>query len=324
MSTRHHILSRLADGKFHSGTELGAQLGISRAAVNKSVQSLVDRGLEIHSVSGKGYCWNSPSVLLDQNRLIQALQPVMSSHQLSLTLLDEVESTSSYLVEKLAQGMTGPEVCVTENQISGRGRRGRSWSANPYQNIALSIAWKYEFGPSKTSGLSIAAGVAVMRALQRLGITGASLKWPNDILHNQRKLAGLLVDLRGEADGPTDLILGIGLNVRLGSHAARQVDQPWTDLETVYKKRFDRNDIVVELVRELVAMFLEFGNSGLATYRDDWSKWHSYEGQQVRLLQADGELTGTARGIDETGALLLDVEGNVITVHSGEVSLRAC
>lgn len=323
MSTRHRILTCLVDGKFHSGTELGKHLGISRAAINKSVQGLIERGVDIHSVSGKGYRWDCPHVLLNQKKIMSEIGSMASEHKLSLTLVDEIESTSSYLLDSIDQPYVGAEICLTESQTGGRGRRGRNWLASPYQNIVFSISWQFEYGPSQTSGLSIAAGIAIVRVLSRLGYEGIKLKWPNDIIHEGRKLAGLLVDLRGESEGPTRVILGVGLNVRLNKNTADQLDQPWTDLESIGGIVVDRNKIVAEIVRELVSMFSEFGRFGLAPYHKEWSKWHAYEKMPVRLIQLDGEINGTVCGIDGTGALKLDTGTEIITVHSGEVSLRA-
>ena len=149
------------------------------------------------------------------------------------------------------------------------------------------------------------------------------LKWPNDILCDGRKLAGILVDIKGEADGPTDVVLGFGLNVRLGPIEAEEIDQSWTDLADVSSSPVDRNHLAAVLIRELVDALSSYTENGLDPYLSEWEKLHVYANQPVRLLQADREIHGTVCGIDRSGALKLDTGSEILTVHSGEVSLRA-
>ena len=323
MSTRHSLLSALSDGRFHSGTELGKQLGISRAAVNKAVQGLVERGLEIHSVSGKGYRWNYPSGLLDR-RLIESRVEEFPGHDSpKIIVVDEIESTSSFLLERLASGESANEVCLAEHQIGGRGRRGRNWLSNPYQNLAMSISWRFETGPARLSGLSIAAGVAIARALRSISVEGVELKWPNDVLHGGRKLAGILVDVRGEVDGPTHIVVGVGLNVRLRRETSAEIDQAWTDLSAITGQPPNRNEIAARLITELRKVLVTFDSHGLDPYFQEWKEWHAFENKKVRIIQNETEILGTVCGLDESGALLLDTSEEIIKVHSGEVSLRA-
>jgi len=323
MSTRQSLLSALSDGRFHSGTELGKQLGISRAAINKAVQGLVDRGLEIHSVSGKGYRWESPAGLLDRHMIESRLEKFPGQDSPRIIVVDEIESTSSYLLERLASGEPANEICLAEHQTGGRGRRGRHWLSNPYQNLAMSISWRFESGPASLSGLSIAAGVAIARALRSISVEGVELKWPNDVLHGGRKLAGILVDIRGEVDGPTHIVVGVGLNVRLRGGISAEIDQAWTDLSSIAGDPPDRNEIAVRLITELRRVLVTFDTQGLYPYLQDWKQWHAFENKRVRIIQNEKEILGTVCGLDEEGALLLDTNEEIIKVHSGEVSLRA-
>jgi BirA family biotin operon repressor/biotin-[acetyl-CoA-carboxylase] ligase len=323
MSTRHSLLSALSDGQFHSGTALGDQLGVSRAAVNKAIQGLIDRGLEIHSVSGKGYRWITPTGLLNRELIESRLQGLAVRNVPGIIVVDEIESTSSYLLDRMSQDLLVSEVCLTEHQTNGRGRRGRQWISSPYQNLTMSISWRYDTGPSRLSGLSIAVGIAIVRALRSVGVEGVELKWPNDVLHGGRKLAGILVDLRGEVDGPTHIVVGVGLNVRLHADTSGAIDQAWTDLSSITSKSIDRNEIAALLIHELGKVLADYSTEGLNPYLQEWKKWHAFENKKVRIIQNEREISGTVCGLDESGALQLDTGEKMIKVHSGEVSLRA-
>ncbi len=324
MSTRHALLRLLSDGHFHSGTHLGQALGVSRAAVCKTIKSLGEAGVHIHRVSGRGYRLEQAFAPLDQPRILAELQRLAPQPAIPLILeiLEETDSTSSHLLQGAADER-GARACLVEVQRQGRGRRGRHWVATPWHNILLSMAWRFEQGPAALTGLSLAAGVASLRALQDVGVSGVGLKWPNDLLWRERKLAGLLVDLRGEAAGPCTAVVGLGLNVYLDPRDAAAIDQPWVDLHTLLPQTIDRNRLAALLIHHLREMFVRFEAEGLAAFRDEWQAHHCYAQQRVRLLQGDTQMEGEVQGIDEHGALLLrDAGGALRCFHSGEISLR--
>jgi BirA family biotin operon repressor/biotin-[acetyl-CoA-carboxylase] ligase len=326
MLTRTRILRRLADGDFHSGTDIGRALGISRAAVGKAVHALIEAGLEVHSVTGRGYQLARALEPLDRRSLLKHLGPVATRVRDRLTLLDEVDSTNRYLLDEV--GMSLPafhgSVCLAETQARGRGRRGRHWITTPYQNLMLSIGWRFDAGPAGLSGLTLAAGLAVLRALREYGVQGVMLKWPNDILWEGRKLAGLLADLQGEANGPSHVVLGLGVNGYIAPREAALIDQPWADLATITNRMVERNRLAALLIDGLFASLDGFAARGFAAYRDEWQRCHAHQGKTVRIMQDEKTFTGVAEGVDERGALLLrDGSGKVRTFHSGDVSLRA-
>ena len=321
-TTRSQILRILVDEEFHSGTDLGLSLGITRAAVNKAVKSLVDMGLEIHRVQGRGYRCIDALPLLDAKQilgLLGAASPVSSLH-----VLDEVDSTSQYLSALASETDISGHVCLAEVQKQGRGRRGRDWITTPYSNIMLSIAWSYPAGPASLAGLSLAAGVAIVDALKESGISEIGLKWPNDIMWQNKKLGGVLVDIQGEANGPSTVILGVGINVRQGKQAARLVDQQWADLYQVSGAGTDRNQLAASLVDKLMTMLSDFETEGFDFFRQSWQQLHIHKGRPVRLMQAESEFQGTAEGVDSSGALVIrETGGGRRLFHSGEISLRA-
>jgi BirA family biotin operon repressor/biotin-[acetyl-CoA-carboxylase] ligase len=240
----------------------------------------------------------------------------------AIEILDEVDSTNQQLLRTpdLASG----RVCLAEAQSAGRGRRGRGWVASPCHNILMSMSWRFETGPAGLAGLSLAAGVAVLRALEEFGVHGAGLKWPNDILRDGRKLAGLLIDLRGEASGPSLVVLGLGLNVHLAPQEAELIDQPWISLRESLPAPVDRNRLAGLLIFHLHEMFRSFELAGFEAFRAEWERRHLYAGKAVRLHSGHEDVLGTVEGIDAQGSLRVRVAGGELrTFHSGDVSLRA-
>jgi BirA family biotin operon repressor/biotin-[acetyl-CoA-carboxylase] ligase len=319
MSTRQTLLKLLADGAFHSGPVLGERLGVSRAAVNKTIQTLVENGIEIHRVTGRGYRLGEPFIPLSAE-LIGALLAERNSH-VKVDVFDEVDSTNTQLLH--APDVASGRACLTESQTAGRGRRGRAWVATPCHNILMSISWRFETGPAGLAGLSLAAGVAVLRALEEFGVRDAGLKWPNDILRDGRKLAGLLIDLRGEASGPSLVVLGLGLNVYVAPHDAALIDQPWISLRESLPAPVDRNHLAGLLVLHLGEMFRVFEQAGFEAFRAEWERHHLYAGKAVRVHAGQEDMFGTVEGIDANGGLRMRVEGGALrTFHSGDVHLR--
>ncbi len=324
MTTRAEVLKLLADGGFHSGTDMGLRLGITRAAVCKTIKSLTDTGLEVHRITGRGYRLTQPVQPLDRRAILRQLGADADRLRDRLTLLEATDSTNRYLLERAAAASFAGAVCLAEAQAHGRGRRGRAWVATPYHNLLLSMGWRFASGPGIVSGLSLAAGVALVRALEEYGVRGVGLKWPNDVLWEEKKLAGLLVDVQGEASGPSLAVLGVGVNGFLSERDAARIDQPWTDLFRITGATVDRNRLAALVIRELRRMFEVFADKGLAAFRDEWQRRHLYHGRRVRLLAGEREITGTVEGIDAHGTLLLrNARGGTQAFHSGEISLRA-
>jgi BirA family biotin operon repressor/biotin-[acetyl-CoA-carboxylase] ligase len=324
MTTRAAILRLLADGALHSGAAIGTKIGISRAAVFKGVKSLADQGLAIEAVAGRGYRLEAPLTPLERRRIAKALEgsgPAAGQ----VEILERVDSTNRYLMTRaIAAADPNGDALLTEVQALGRGRRGRGWIATPYNNLMLSMSWRFASGPAMVAGLSLAAGVAVVRALEQYGARGAGLKWPNDVLWDGRKLAGILADVQGEAAGPCTVVLGVGVNCRIGARDARLIDQPWVDVQSITGATVDRNRLAALLLRELHGMFTRFAQAGLEAFRSDWEQHHLYAGRRVRVLLGDTAFDGQVQGIDATGALRLrDEHGRTRAFHSGEVSLRA-
>lgn len=313
------LVEVLSDGKFHSGNALGSQLGLSRAAVWKQIAGLRELGLQIDSVKGKGYRLKGSVELIKEEEVLQQLTARARKSLGGLSVHWQLESTNRYLMDNAARLPNG-QVCLAERQTAGRGRRGREWISPFGANLYLSVLWRFDKGAGALSGLSLALGVATVRALERVGVSGAALKWPNDVLWAGRKLAGILVELTGETEGPCDVVIGVGVNVNMPSLAENSIDQPWADVAEIAP--VGRNRLAAALMSTILECLDEFSREGLDAFSADWRRYHAHEGVTVRLELPGRPVEGKAIGIDRTGALLLDVRGEIRAFASGEVSLR--
>ncbi|MDE2089583.1 MAG: bifunctional biotin--[acetyl-CoA-carboxylase] ligase/biotin operon repressor BirA [Gammaproteobacteria bacterium] len=317
------MLSLLADGRFHSGEDLGATLGITRSAVWKAVRACETLGIEIHAVRGRGYRLAAPLELLSREVIQAAMDETARGRLAGLDILPEVDSTNRHLMRLAQQGAPSGLACLAEWQSAGRGRRSRAWVSPFGTNIYLSLLWRYADGPATLTGLSIAIGVAVARALHEAGVSGIGLKWPNDLLWRERKLGGILLELAGESAGPCYVVAGVGVNVRMPAAAAQNIDQPWTDLAAVTGGAgVSRNRLAGLLLQHMIHVLDAFPSVGLAPFRQEWAHWDAVTGKRVVLQIQDRPVLGRALGIDDSGALLLSVNGELRSYASGEISLR--
>nr|WP_035482865.1 bifunctional biotin--[acetyl-CoA-carboxylase] ligase/biotin operon repressor BirA [Gallaecimonas xiamenensis] len=308
------LLSKLADGRFHSGEELGEILSLSRASISKRMAELRRLGLDIFSVKGKGYRLAHPLSLLDEERLKASL----GEH---LALWSEVGSTNDVL--KAEKAPPNGAVVLAECQTAGRGRRGQNWVSPFGAHLYFSLFWQMDSRHAALQGLSLVAGVAVANAINATLGDAVRLKWPNDIYHNGRKLGGILVELVGQANGPVNIIIGVGLNVAMPLDAARQVDQPWTDLQQIYNRLVDRTELANQVISRLRDALATFSEKGLAAFVDDWNRLDCFWGQAVVLKNEQSQQVGICRGIESDGALLLEAGGQVSRIYGGELSMRS-
>ena len=316
-------LALLADGQFHSGQELADVLGVSRTAVWKQIGRLQALGLEVESVRGRGYRLPGGIELLDEALIQELLEPTAKSLLRELTIFPEIDSTNAELLRRLQNGPGRGLVCTAEQQTAGRGRRGRHWVSPFASNIYLSLAWEFAGGAAALEGLSLATGVAVTRALEQCGVTGVAVKWPNDVLYEGAKLAGVLIEMIGEPSGSCQVVLGVGLNVRMPAVAASAIDQKWTDLDRVSNGGLNRNLVLSALLNQLLPMLNEYEQAGFAQWREAWMALNAHANCDVIVTSGDRKVAGVARGIDASGALLLETAAGVQAIHGGEVSLRA-
>ena len=318
------IIKRLADGRFHSGEALAAEFGVTRAAVWKQLKRVrSETGMEIHSVPGRGYRLARPLELLDRDAICSSLSEVVHGRLGGLEIYETIDSTNTYLMSKGLSGSESGLVCLAEQQTAGRGRRGRRWVSPFGTNLYLSVYWQFTLTPADLSGLSLAAGIAVADTLEQLGLSGIGLKWPNDVLWESRKLAGLLLEVAGEQGGPSRVVLGLGVNTLLPSHEAGAIDQPWVDLSGIPGgSRIGRNRLAAALIGNLFDLLSSFEEGGRGLSVERWTRYDVFAGQPVTLRRGDEMIEGIHRGIDPSGALLLERNGALDLFHGGEVTLR--
>jgi BirA family transcriptional regulator, biotin operon repressor / biotin---[acetyl-CoA-carboxylase] ligase len=319
------LLVLLADGQLHSGEWLGKELNVSRAAVWKGMERLRALGVEVQALPRRGYRLSNPVELLDARRIGAELGPQRLGQLRKLELLFEVDSTNTRLLGNAPPPCGSADVCLSELQHAGRGRRGRRWIAPFGGGVALSVAWTFSDGARTLPALSLGVGVAVWRALVRAGAQGVTLKWPNDIWFQDRKIGGVLIELRAEASGPAHVVIGVGLNVALSAAARREIEAGGVRVAAVADACAvapSRNLVAGALLDELLSMLGQFEREGFAAFRDAWMALDALSGRPAQVLLADTAISGTARGVDQEGALLLDTGDRVQRFVSGEASLR--
>lgn len=317
---REKLISALASGGFVSGQSIADELSVSRAAISNQVKALNEMGLDIFKVRGKGYQLANSLVLLDRTAIHKGLNSLRADNSVEVHTL--IDSTNDYLMRKLPNQVTQGQVCIAEYQSAGRGRRGRQWISPFGSHLYLSYYHKLNEGFSAAMGLSLVTALAISDAIYALYGIEVQLKWPNDVYLDGVKLAGILIDLEGQATGDCHSVIGIGVNLQMPEQAGEQITQPWTELQRHVGERIDRNELVVAIIIALNQRLKQQSEQGIKSMLADWHKHDLYLNQPVKIITGENEEFGICRGVNEQGALLLENKGHVKTLFGGEVSLR--
>jgi BirA family biotin operon repressor/biotin-[acetyl-CoA-carboxylase] ligase len=318
------ILACLTDECFHSGSELSAHLGLSRSAIWKYCQSFSTLGVEIITLKGKGYRLNRKLELLSADKIYHLLAPATKTHITTLKVYPQLSSTNDYLLKIMKTTPHSGAICFAESQTHGRGRQGRQWISPFGANIYLSFSWVFENGFASLSGLSLVIGLAVVRALNQLGIHDIGLKWPNDIYWNHQKLGGILIEISGESSGACTAVIGLGLNLYLPKTASHSIQQPWVDLEKIQAdKPYSRHQLASALVTHLLPICASFQQKTFKHYTDEWQRYDCMQGKNVFVYRGEQCFQGTVIGVDEEGLFLLkNANGETQRFASGEISFQ--
>jgi BirA family biotin operon repressor/biotin-[acetyl-CoA-carboxylase] ligase len=324
------LLRHLADGAFHSGEDLAATVGLTRARVSQVLKDAEAAGLALERVKGLGYRLLEAPRFIDSQAVEARLELLAAqrgiANPVALEVVDQIDSTSTELMRRAQKQDIQGVALAAEWQTAGRGRRGRTWTAVVGGSLTFSLGWRFEQGAGFLAGLSLAIGVAVVRALENEGFAGVALKWPNDLIHRHLKLGGILIETNGDALGPSTTVIGVGLNVRLPENLRKDITAPVTDLTRVAGRKappVDRNHLLAGLLSELAAVLDQYAHEGFAPFAAEWQHRHAYQGKPVRLLLPDGAVVrGKVAGVDASGALVLADGPRRARFLSGEISLR--
>jgi BirA family transcriptional regulator, biotin operon repressor / biotin---[acetyl-CoA-carboxylase] ligase len=331
------VFAKLTDGEFHSGQELARGLGVTRSAVWKAAGSLRELGMPLEAIRNRGYRLAVATEPLDAVRIRSALPREILTRVRKLEVEWSVDSTNTQLVARESPPAGVAEVLLAEVQSAGRGRRGRAWLAPPGGAVCLSLSWTFPEMPRDVGALSLAIGVCMLRALKSAGVADVRLKWPNDVLVGDRKLGGILIELRAESAGPVSVVVGIGLNVALGDELLEKIATTGlyaTDLHSAIADGADaprgsgshptlsRNAVAAAVIEQCIRGLAEFEREGLRPFVEEWRRADALRGRDVTVHSAEVGARGLARGIDLSGALLVETPHGLRKFIGGEVTVR--
>ena len=320
------VFGMLADGAVHSGERLAAEQAVSRSAIWKAIGALQALGVEIEAAPHWGYRLAQAVVPLDAAQIIARLSPEVRARLRQAEAAWALDSTNAVLLARDEPPAGQFDFLAAEYQAAGRGRRARPWFAPPGGALCLSLGWSFDALPAGAAALSLAVGVCARRALERVCAAPVQLKWPNDLYARDRKLGGILIELRAESAGPAMVVIGIGINCALGAALTRRVQETGTepiDLAALGSPGCDRNQLAAALLDEIVCGVLEFAAHGLAGFASEWAAADALAGHSVAVSTSGGLFLGQARGIDADGALRVEGKEGLRRFNSGEVTVRA-
>lgn len=313
------LIGLLADGQWWRGPALAERLGVTRATVSSRVAGLRALGLDVYSLSGKGYRLFQPLDLLSVEAIDAALDAATRQALDELIVREQVDSTNSVLA---GFNDNATRACLAEHQSAGRGRSGRAWISPFAANLYLSVARVVVAPRGPLGALSLAVGVALADALVTLGVPAVGLKWPNDLWIGEAKMGGILIEHRGEAGGGARLIVGVGLNIAMNRAQSDAIDQAFTQLSDHLSQPIARNRLAAACLDAVMTALLEYERAGFAAFAGRWRVYDRVCDRSVRVLEAHGEQYGVARGINDDGSLMVEIDGACRAVYSGDVSLR--
>lgn len=320
------LINILGDGEYHSGEELGERFGVSRTAIWKQLKKLEAFGITLDAIRGRGYRLDPPIELLDGGEIVRSL-PLEARRRLARLFVEmQIPSTNPWLLERFRQGAGHGEVCFAESQSAGRGRRGRSYQAALGSGLTFSVGWRFESAASTLEGLSLATGVAIAEALAEYGVK-IELKWPNDPVQRREdghleKIGGILVELQGDAEGPCDVVVGIGLNVTGAPPIESGSGLPAGFIQQQSSTLFSRNRLAASLVNHVEGMLALFSEQGFAGWQARWNALNALKGQRIMVYRGNESFAAIAGDADVHGSLEVEAESGIKKVSGGEVTLR--
>lgn len=310
-----NIVNILSDGDYHDGNTMGNQLSMTRSAVWKTIKKLQGYDLNIQSVKGKGYVLLEPLTLLD----IKEIKKNLNRKNIDIEIFGSIDSTNAYL-KKFKQVKT-TKICLAEQQTQGKGRLNRDWYSPFGKNIYLSCLYVFQKDISELAGLSLVTSLAILNGLRKFDVKQCNVKWPNDIMYEQRKLAGILVEIQAETHGSSQAIIGIGINVNM-LEDQHSISQTWTSVQAIQKKYIDRNELCAALINELLVYLDKFDDKGFNQFVSEWVQTDCLTNQIITVKNSNDKIQGKVLGINDRGHLLLElINGTVRGFSSGDTSI---
>ena len=307
------LTSVLSDLEYHDGTTLGSRLNVTRSAIWKSIKKLEEHNIKIDSVKNKGYALKEPLLLLDQ----EFISKQIDNSNIAIEVMEDIDSTNQYL----KKNPINRKVCLAEKQLKGKGRLGRNWYSPFGQNIYMSYVYNFKKDASQLSGLSLVVSIAMIYAIREIGISiPIMLKWPNDGILDDKKVMGNIIETQSESYGESTVIIGMGINVNMLECDDNNISQSWTSLRKVTGKYIDRNLLCVALIHNLNMCLDQFDKYGLGYFIVQWNEMDYLYNKLIKI--DDNNTIGIAKGINDNGNLILEIDGGELRYFSaGETSI---
>ncbi|MFZ0219154.1 MAG: biotin--[acetyl-CoA-carboxylase] ligase [Candidatus Aquirickettsiella sp.] len=319
MSLLKSTLSLLADGKFHSDREISKFIGIPYKIVPEVLKLILDPSINLEVVNNKNYRISGGLELLDAAYIHNELGKF---NQLlsQLDILPIVDSTNNYLLNKIEY--TGNHAVFAEQQTAGRGQFQRSWYSNFGKSIALSLLWQLSNPLNKLAGLTLVVGISVVKALEEYGLTSIKLKWPNDIIYEEKKLAGILIESRSNGSKIQKVIIGVGLNLyNPSTHFPTDV-QAITSIFSLQNLPPRRNQLAALILKNLFHTLIDFEIKGLEYFMQDWQRLDNLAEKLITIQTQNIVIEGIAQGINTQGQLCVQIKNKTHYFNSGEIKVK--
>lgn len=306
-------------GEFISGEEISRRLDISRTAVWKQINRLRSKGYEFEAVPKLGYRLVQMPTQLDELSLLAKLKTSKLGHQ--LRIIARTESTQNDAAVWALEGAADGAVIIAEEQTGGRGRQGKSFHSPAGKGIWMSLILRPQIPLQFTPQLTLLSAVALCRAMKRMSEVDLGIKWPNDILYEDKKVCGILTESSAEDERLVHVVAGVGISVNLEEHDyPEELRSKVTSLKIASGKEIDRASLVAECLFELEQLYKLYVEQGFAPIRTLWEAQSVTIGRSLSVTTPNGIVSGVAQGLDDSGALIvLGEDGCYRKIFSGDV-----
>lgn len=317
---KFQILSLLEENEFISGEKIAEKLNVSRSAVWKNINKLKEDGYKIKSSTKKGYCLIKGQFPYNKYEILKNLKTELIAKE--MFFYADIDSTNEEVKRLCGNGATSKICVVAENQTQGKGRLGRIWSSQKGEGIYFSICLVPNIALMKAPIITLVIGMAVCRAINKHLDIHTQIKWPNDIIFNDKKICGILTEINTEINKINYIICGVGVNVNI-TEFPEEIRHKATSLKIETGKMIDRTALICCILKEIEHYYNLFLLDGVDSFIEDYKKECINIGKQCLATFNGEKINGTVCDIDDNGNIVLKKEnGERINIFSGEVTLR--